>query len=279
VRFLGELVLAALIMWGCATALKHMMSGAAARMPAPARTRAVKAGQAGKKATRVVVEPVRNIRARARAEARATHWLDGKRAARERREKRRDIRRENRLAAGPRRLRLPKVAVHVPGVTDKQPTLKAVPAATTSAPGLAHPPSPPRPVPAPSHPAPERQPAMAPSVRNSVTPDHAAVNARIAQFEPESDGDLIRFMSAEASGVAMYAQALEQLSEHLLQGVGLDPAAVQGVHEYAQAMTEAALLMTQANARFQAVYQGVRETVAGGVVLPWKGRFMTGESA
>jgi hypothetical protein len=37
--------------------------------------------------------------------------------------------------------------------------------------------------------------------------------------------------------------------------------------------------MTRAAAKFQAVYQGVRETVAAGTMLPHDGRFMTGEDA
>lgn len=115
--------------------------------------------------------------------------------------------------------------------------------------------------------------------RGSVGPHHAAVNAYVASFEPESDGELIRFMAGEAAGMAGYAHAMEQLSEHLLASVGLDPAAIQGMTEFAQAVTEAAALMTRANARFQQTYQGVRETVAGGTVLPFKGRWITGESA
>jgi hypothetical protein len=115
--------------------------------------------------------------------------------------------------------------------------------------------------------------------RNGVPADYAGVIARIANYEPENDGDLIRFMAGEATGVSGIAQAWEQQAEHLLASVGLDPAAIQGVTEYAQAMAEAAALMTRANARFQQVYQGVRETVSGGTVLPFRGRWITGESA
>ena len=59
----------------------------------------------------------------------------------------------------------------------------------------------------------------------------------------------------------------------------LDPAAVQGVTEYAAAMSECAALMARANLRFQSVYQGVRETVSNGTVLPNHGRWITGETA
>ena len=69
------------------------------------------------------------------------------------------------------------------------------------------------------------------------------------------------------------------MSEHLVNSLGLDPAAVQGITEYAQAMSECAALMARANARFQQVYQGVRETVANGTVLPHQGRWITGEDA
>ena len=113
----------------------------------------------------------------------------------------------------------------------------------------------------------------------TAPPDHAALNARVSGFEPENDGDLLGFMSGEASGKAGYAQAMEQLTEHLLSGVGLDPSSVSAVSEYAQACSEAAAIMVRANARFQTVYQGVRETVAGGTVLPFNGRWITGESA
>jgi hypothetical protein len=117
------------------------------------------------------------------------------------------------------------------------------------------------------------------AARNGVPADYAGVIARISNFEPESDGHEIRFMTGEAAGVSGIAQAWEQHAEFMLATVGADPAAVQGVLEYAQAMTEAAALMTRANARFQQVYQGVRETVSAGTVLPFNGRWVTGESA
>ena len=115
--------------------------------------------------------------------------------------------------------------------------------------------------------------------RPGVPPDYASLNARVANFEPESDGDLIAFMRGVAAGMHGQAEALEQLAEHLVSGLGVDPAAVQGITEYAQAVTECAALMARANAQFQQVYQGVRETVANGTVLPYQGRWITGESA
>ena len=112
-----------------------------------------------------------------------------------------------------------------------------------------------------------------------MTSDHATVNNRVANFEPETEGELVQFMTGEAAGLLGYGQALEQLVEHLLADVGLDPASLQGVHEFAEAASECSALMTAAAAKFKQTYAGVIENAAQGVVMPHHGRFMTGDSA
>ena len=119
----------------------------------------------------------------------------------------------------------------------------------------------------------------APPLAKAAPPDHAAIAARIAGFEPESDADLLRFMAGEIAGVAAQADALSSLVDTCLHSVGLDPVAVNGMHEYASAMTEAATAMKNAHAKFLARYGEVIAAVQAGVIMPHKGRWFSGESA
>lgn len=279
---LGAVILALVILGAGYAGGARMYRGAAARLPAPARA---SAGKAGRRVKAGATESVRHIKARAMADARATDWLERRRARRERLSGRplaRDHASRYARAAGRGvasagrkvRERLPKTAVLMPGVTDVSPEAASPAASPASEPTPIRPATAAAPAAAPAE-----RPTPMPGTRTSTAPDHAAVNARVSGFEPETDGDLLHFLAAEASGLSGYAQAMEQLSEHLLSGVGLDPAALQGIAEIAQHIAEAAAQVTTASNRFQSAYQGVRETVSNGTVLPFRGRFMTGESA
>ena len=89
------------------------------------------------------------------------------------------------------------------------------------------------------------------TIGRGMTNDHATVNNRVANTEPENDGELVQFFMAEAAGLLGYAQAWEQFIEHLLAKVGLDPASMQGAHDIHQAAAECAQLTTKAVQRVQ----------------------------
>ncbi len=104
-----------------------------------------------------------------------------------------------------------------------------------------------------------------------------AVIARTADFEPESDSDLLDWMAAEVAGVAAYAEALVDLYEGLVQGTGLDPVAMAALHDVADAQAHASETMAGASRKFADHYDRPREFAAEGGLMPHDGRWVTGE--
>jgi hypothetical protein len=103
--------------------------------------------------------------------------------------------------------------------------------------------------------------------------------ARTGEFEPEDDARLLAWMSGEAAGMAGYAESMAAACETAVNAIGLDPAAMSAMHECADAASEAAQQMAAARQAFTAHYAEVRQFAAGGGVLPFSGRWMTGEEA
>ena len=106
--------------------------------------------------------------------------------------------------------------------------------------------------------------------------DWGALIARIADFQPENDVDLLEWMKTEAAGVVGYAEAMDAARENCINAIGLDPSSVAGIATYAEHMTDAASKMTGALMTFISVYDEVLKLAAEGVVLPHNGRWMTG---
>lgn len=115
------------------------------------------------------------------------------------------------------------------------------------------------------------------SLRSLAPADWATVAQRVASFEPESDADLLNLMTGEVAGICGYAEAYEELHRHCLEKVGLDPRAVQGLGDFAGHVGELTQRMTEAHQTFLAAYQEVMDAVRNGVVLPYNGRFFTGQ--
>jgi hypothetical protein len=104
--------------------------------------------------------------------------------------------------------------------------------------------------------------------------------ARTGEFDPEDDTRLLAWMSGEAAGMAGYAESMTAACETAVNAIGLDPAAMSAMHDYADAASEAAQQMAAARQAFTAHYAEVRQyAAAGGGVLPFSGRWMTGEEA
>lgn len=110
----------------------------------------------------------------------------------------------------------------------------------------------------------------------AVAPDWAALVGQVGSFDPTSDVELLQWMAAQTAGMLAYADAVAQVHENCVNGVGLDPSSMHGLGEYSQATTEAAHQMHTAHAQFVSIYQEVMAAVSNGVVMPFQGRFFTG---
>jgi hypothetical protein len=97
------------------------------------------------------------------------------------------------------------------------------------------------------------------------------------EFDPENDAVLLAWMTGEAGGMAGYAEGVAAAYETATTVTGLDPAAMAALHDYADAAAAAAEAMAAARQRFTSHYSEVRTFTANGGVLPYNGRWMTGE--
>lgn len=96
-------------------------------------------------------------------------------------------------------------------------------------------------------------------------------------FEPENDSHLLGWMAGEAGGMSGYAEEIADVYETAVNTIGLDPVAMAALHDYADAAATAAEAMAKARQRFADHYAEVRAFAANGGVLPFNGRWMTGE--
>jgi hypothetical protein len=104
-----------------------------------------------------------------------------------------------------------------------------------------------------------------------------AVAASTADFEPENDEELLGWMAGEVAGQSVYSESLISVYEGCVNSVGLDPVAMSAVHDVADAAADAATAMAYARQKFAAHYSEVREFVGNGGVMPFDGRWITGE--
>jgi hypothetical protein len=104
-----------------------------------------------------------------------------------------------------------------------------------------------------------------------------ALAADTADYEPEDDADLLAWMGDQVAGMLGYGEAVAAVHEHCVSAVRLDPAAMATLHDVADAVADAAQAMARAINRFREVYQGPREFVSDGGVLPRSGDFLTGD--
>ena len=101
--------------------------------------------------------------------------------------------------------------------------------------------------------------------------------ADTSEFEPEDDGHLLAWMAAEVNGMSAYAEAMTEVYETCVSTVGLDPVAMKATHDVADAAADAASAMAAARAKFASHYSEVREFAANGGLLPFDGRWITGD--
>jgi hypothetical protein len=109
--------------------------------------------------------------------------------------------------------------------------------------------------------------------------DWRTVASRVADLNPESDADLINFMSSEIAGMCGYSDAYEQLFETCTNSLGLDPRSVAGLGEFGERVVDLTREMALAHKRFIVIYAEVMKMVADGTQMPHNGRFFSGDVA
>ena len=104
-----------------------------------------------------------------------------------------------------------------------------------------------------------------------------AVVAHTADFQAESDGDLLTWMRGEAIGAAAYAEALVEQHETCRDVIGVDPVAIQTLHDVADAAVTMAQTMAAAVKKFAEHYELPTQFVADGGLLAHDGRWHKGD--
>jgi hypothetical protein len=112
-----------------------------------------------------------------------------------------------------------------------------------------------------------------------VPSEWGPVVAQAADFEPESDGDLLGWMAGQVTGMAAYAEALIEAYETGVGAVGIDPKGLAALHDVADAAAHAAETMSGASKKFADHYELPREFAANGGLMTHDGRWVTGEGA
>ena len=113
----------------------------------------------------------------------------------------------------------------------------------------------------------------------AISSEWAAVVGQTADFEPESDAELLDWMSRQVTGLSAWAEALVDTYEHCTSVIGIDPAASAMLHDVADAAAQAAETMSAAKAKFTEHYELPREFAANGGLMTHDGRWVTGEGA
>jgi hypothetical protein len=127
---------------------------------------------------------------------------------------------------------------------------------------------------------PQHRAQRAASMSGSQVPGAwGAVVASAADLEPESDAHLIEWMNAQAAGMAAYAEGIVEAYESGTGVLGIDPKALQTLHDYADAAAQAAETMMAAKQRFIEHYELPREFAANGGLMTHDGRWVTGDGA
>jgi hypothetical protein len=113
----------------------------------------------------------------------------------------------------------------------------------------------------------------------NVPSEWGPVISQAADFEPESDGELLDWMNRQIAGQSGWAEALVELYEHCTQVIGVDPKWSTMLHDVADAAAHAAEAMGAAKAKFTEHYELPREFAANGGLMTHDGRWITGEGA
>lgn len=111
----------------------------------------------------------------------------------------------------------------------------------------------------------------------NVPGEWGPVVAQAADFEPESDAHLLAWMTGQVTGMAAYAEGLIDAYETGVNTTGIDPKALQALHDVADAAAHAAETMAGAKTKFADHYELPREFAANGGLMTHDGRWVTGD--
>ena len=106
---------------------------------------------------------------------------------------------------------------------------------------------------------------------------YTALHDVLVNFQPDEGTDLIRHMKEHAVGFLHVTEGFEAMADNLATETGLDPGFVAGVIELAEAISAINPHVAMAVQKFLNLYGGVRQDIAAGLVMPHRGRFLTGE--
>jgi len=112
-----------------------------------------------------------------------------------------------------------------------------------------------------------------------IPSEWSAVVGQTADFEPDSDAELLDWMARQVTGLSAWAEALVDTYEHCTQVIGIDPQASAMLHDVADAAAQAAETMSAAKAKFTEHYELPREFAANGGLMTHDGRWVTGDGA
>jgi hypothetical protein len=98
-----------------------------------------------------------------------------------------------------------------------------------------------------------------------------------ADFQPDSDAELLEWMAGEVTGMLGYGESVAELHEHCVTAVRADPAAMAALHDVADAAADCAEAMARAIGKFREIYEAPREFVSDGGVLPKDGDWLQGD--
>ncbi len=107
----------------------------------------------------------------------------------------------------------------------------------------------------------------------SIPGEWATLINYVVTFEAETHNELLEFLASLTGGMCGLADAITEVYETHVNGVGIDPGGLQALHDVAEAQAEAGHAAAQTNMRFRELYAGVMETVDNGTRMPHRGEF------
>jgi hypothetical protein len=123
-----------------------------------------------------------------------------------------------------------------------------------------------------AHPGPEDVAMGLEHAAVPVPPHWERLAQVIADYEPEDDDDMTGHIAGEAAGVLTVSAAIENRTEHLALGRGLDPVLIEAHYDLADGFAELATRYALLVRRDHVLHGDVREWRDAGGVLPHDAR-------
>jgi hypothetical protein len=132
-----------------------------------------------------------------------------------------------------------------------------------------------------TEPIPARPPMDAARTRAAKLPAPSALwralAAAAADFVPESEAEAAEWLREQAAGLFAFAEGVMGAHANTVDGKGVDPAAMRGVHQAADILTEAGAQIADGATGLLRYFAEVREFRQAGKQMTYDGRWITGE--